>query len=48
MENKDYQLGILADPNLFHDPINISVFPENYYVDALERMKLIRKAEEIL
>ena len=47
-ENKNYQLGDLADPNLFQGPIDISVFPENYYVDALERMKLIRKAEETL
>lgn len=45
---KDYRLSELADPNLFHDPIDISDFPANYYIDSLERMKLIRKAEEKL
>ncbi|SVD41419.1 uncharacterized protein METZ01_LOCUS394273, partial [marine metagenome] len=45
---KNYRLDGLGDPNLFHDPIDISEFPVDYYVDALERMKLIRKAEEIL
>jgi pyruvate dehydrogenase E1 component alpha subunit len=43
-----YQLGQLGDPNQFHNPIDISDFPSHYYVDALERMKLIRKAEEML
>ena len=45
---KNYQLDGLGDPNLFHEPIDISDFPADYYINALERMKLIRKAEEIL
>lgn len=45
---KNYQLNALGNPNLFHEPIDISDFPADYYVNALERMKLIRKAEEVL
>ena len=46
---KNYQLDGLGDPNQFHDPIEINNnFPREFYIDALERMKLIRKTEEIL
>jgi len=51
MDNKqsiNYQLDVLGDPNLFHEPIDISDFPEDYYINALERMKLIRRSEEVL
>jgi len=47
-QSKNYQLDDLGDPNLFHDPIDISDFPANYYVDSFKRMKLIRRTEEIL
>jgi len=45
---KNYQLNDLVNPNLFHDRIDIADYPKEYYLIALKRMKLIRKAEEIL
>ncbi len=43
------QLGSLGDPNQFHNPIEINnSFPREFYIEALERMKLIRKTEDIL
>jgi len=45
---KRYQLGRLSDPSQFHDPIELTNFPSKFYIDALRRMKLIRRTEEIL
>ena len=43
-----YHLNDLGDPNYFHQPIDISQYPSEYYIFALKRMKLIRRSEEIL
>jgi len=43
-----YNLDKLGNPEYFHEPIDIAQFPKKYYLKALKRMKLIRRAEEIL
>ena len=44
----NYSLKKLGDPNSFHENIDISIYPNKYYISTLKRMKLIRRAEEIL
>jgi TPP-dependent pyruvate/acetoin dehydrogenase alpha subunit len=44
----NFELNGYDDPNKFQDDIDISFYEVNYYLDALNLMKLIRKAEEIL
>ena len=38
----------LSDPSKYHGNIDINKFPVEYYIEGLEKMKLIRKAEETL
>tara|TARA_Y100000590_G_scaffold417370_1_gene517050 strand:+ start:2315 stop:3367 length:1053 start_codon:yes stop_codon:yes gene_type:complete len=43
-----FDLNDFIDPNKFHGDIDISPFPIEFYIDSLKKMKLIRRAEEIL
>ena len=43
-----FYLNELGDPDKFHDEIDISKFPEQFYIESLRKMKNIRKSEEIL
>ena len=43
-----YQLDELSDPSKFHDPIDIQKYSDEYFIEALKLMKLIRRSEEIL
>ena len=46
--SSDFLLNEFGNPEKFHDDINISKYPFDYYLKALKRMKLIRRSEEIL
>ena len=46
--NSDFLLNDFGNPEKFHDDISVSEFPLDYYINALKRMKLIRRSEEIL
>ena len=47
-EKNNYHLNDLSNPNFYHDSIDISSYPLEYFIDALYQMKLIRRTEEIL